>query len=261
MADCITGRKVDVEIDDADDLCRSCAEDGHHIKATSFCKDCDEFLCYECNVAHTKPLKMEHHLIVSLGNAENDHCTEECTIHTGRNIAYFCTTHEELGCAVCNFTTHKTCKDVVYIPDTISASTGSLELTQLMGKLETLNESVSYNQGYIKTNFLASSEINKDVKTQNATLFREITELIEKKKTELDSEVDARYDEDSKKLKELDNTCTDVAAELAEVKSNIKKVSEPGQQYKLYINMKRTKRNAALIEEKIRDIEKMNRVQ
>ncbi|XP_045161025.2 uncharacterized protein LOC123525930 [Mercenaria mercenaria] len=271
--DSVHGRHGAAGSDKLGEWCVSCKTDGHEIIATGFCKDCEEYMCNECWNVHCKPRKMRGHAIVPVGKEDKEEhqftksgkiitmCTDKCPVHQEKFIEYFCHTHEQLCCTACNVINHKTCSDVVYIPDVVSGLTESEEILKLTKKLEAVGNSLVYNKACIKTNLKASKEINKDAKKQNATLQRELFERIEKKKTELDSEADRIFDNDSKKMNQLEKTCAGVMGELDEITAKLNDIKESGQLCQLFVTMKGAKISAGLLEDKVHEIELTNNVQ
>ncbi|XP_060576722.1 E3 ubiquitin-protein ligase TRIM33-like [Ruditapes philippinarum] len=106
--------------------CSACKEQDKNTAADNYCVDCQDCYCSECLKLHeTLPALKSHKL---LDTDDDKICqlkmipTKKCEKHNYKAVDMFCKNHDEVGCATCMATDHRTCKDVLYIPEMIRTS-------------------------------------------------------------------------------------------------------------------------------------------
>ncbi|XP_053402780.1 uncharacterized protein LOC128558037 [Mercenaria mercenaria] len=110
--------------DDFEFSCQPCAGEGHHVEASGFCQNCQEYLCITCYKYHCKPTPTRHHVLLDKYNMPKRSapasvkygCNLTCTKHASEIVKFFCKQHDAVGCGDCVILDHKSCK-IDYIPD------------------------------------------------------------------------------------------------------------------------------------------------
>ncbi|XP_060570139.1 E3 ubiquitin-protein ligase TRIM33-like isoform X2 [Ruditapes philippinarum] len=175
-----TSKKVDARIEDGSPsdaekfpVCTSC-EDNQ--KASSFCVDCQEWLCDPCVVAHKRVKLTKDHSISNkvkpdevkegiVGDSKQRHV--HCQTHKTEMLKLFCLTCETLTCRDCQLNDHKDHK-YQYIEETIEQ------------QKKLLMEGVAALKSRLKTNQEMAEKITqkeKDIKDQQVEVFKEVRKV------------------------------------------------------------------------------------
>ncbi|CAC5361237.1 E3 ubiquitin-protein ligase TRIM33,Transcription intermediary factor 1-alpha,Tripartite motif-containing protein 66 [Mytilus coruscus] len=102
------------EKDDEGPICTGC-EESQNAKATSFCNECQEYLCNECVFAHKRVRITKDHTIVPKDEGKKDDDSPDnstqkminCQTHKHEQLKLFCETCEKLTCRDCQLLEHK----------------------------------------------------------------------------------------------------------------------------------------------------------
>ncbi|XP_063401080.1 E3 ubiquitin-protein ligase TRIM33-like isoform X2 [Mytilus trossulus] len=102
------------EKDDEGPICTGC-EESQNVKATSFCNECQEYLCNECVFAHKRVRITKDHTIVPKDEGKKDDDSPDnstqkminCQTHKHEQLKLFCETCEKLTCRDCQLLEHK----------------------------------------------------------------------------------------------------------------------------------------------------------
>ncbi|XP_052214136.1 transcription intermediary factor 1-alpha-like isoform X7 [Dreissena polymorpha] len=151
-------------------VCTSCDENE---TASSFCMECDEWLCDPCVVAHKRVKLTKDHVVTNKLDPEElkDRCALDhrqrqmfCDVHKTEALKLFCLTCEALTCRDCQLNDHKD-HNYKYIEQTIEEQKKVLTdgLQQLKDRLKSHQE-------------MAEKIINKekDIKSQQVAVFNEV---------------------------------------------------------------------------------------
>ena len=66
--------------------CDPCKDEGHQLKASGFCVDCNDYLCTECHQAHKRHKLSRHHVLKDTDNIpkskpKKEQTSEQCQEH------------------------------------------------------------------------------------------------------------------------------------------------------------------------------------
>ena len=94
-----------------DHQCTSCDDES---KASSYCMNCNEWLCDACVNAHQRVKMTKDHIIQSKSSNSNSSTTDEtkhkplyCKVHPQEQLRLFCANCEKLTCRDCQLIEHK----------------------------------------------------------------------------------------------------------------------------------------------------------
>ena len=173
--------------------------------ATSYCRDCGEFICAMCTTIHSEWDTFAKHEVVALEQLENKvkqvdalkKVTLYCSLHEGKELELYCETCEELICHNCTVKKHK---DHRYdlVGDTFDVH--KAEITESIKPIKSHLNVVSKSLEEIN---LRSKELNDHREANKADVQQEVQQLhdwIEKRKTELFSQIDQQTDVKLKNL-------------------------------------------------------------
>ena len=102
-------------------ICNICEEGGLSVGADQFCVSCEQYLCEECKLHHSRVKATKSHQVIgtdeiptltslTLGSEAME--TPVCTEHE-RNFEYFCVPHMAILCITCKLLGHKACGKVI----------------------------------------------------------------------------------------------------------------------------------------------------
>lgn len=104
---------------DAEEVaCDPCKHGGRDVLASGYCQTCSENLCQPCIFHHSNARITRNHRILDKSQmtdrSEDDsslaNWTDACADHMDRFVEFFCKTHNELSCYVCNALKHQQCE-------------------------------------------------------------------------------------------------------------------------------------------------------
>ena len=214
-------------------LCGMCKKDARI--ATSYCRDCGNFICSSCVDSHVQWTSLAKHEVVGLDEFEKrvkqlnalKKVTLYCSLHQSKELELYCETCEELICLLCTVKKHK---DHHYdlISDIFEEQKAKIiaSLEPVEMQLETLNEAIAENvaeSNAVKANKEeVEAEINK--KTQ------ELHDMIDARRAELLSKLKVETERKIKKLSiqkdELEMLRIQLTSCAAFVKESLRRGSE-----------------------------------
>ena len=213
--------------------CAKCKKDAR--TATSYCRDCGEFICAACADIHKQWDMFADHEVVPLDQFEKKvkqldylkKVTLYCSLHQGKELELYCETCEELICHNCTVKKHK---DHQYdlVSDTFEQQkaeiTASLEPVEM--QLETINKAI----GQIERQSKAVKANIDDVEDEIKKEIEKLHNILKLRKAELLSKVN---EEGQKKLKrlatqkdEMETVQTQLVSCLTFVKESLKRGSQ-----------------------------------
>ena len=202
--------------------------------ATSYCRDCGEFICAMCTTVHSEWDAYAKHEVIALEQLESKmkqveslkKVTLYCSLHEGKELELYCETCEELICHNCTVKKHK---DHQYdlVGDTFDAHRA--EITESAIKpIESLFNVVSMSLEEIDTRL---KELNDHQDTNKASVQKQaqaLHDLIEKRKTELVNRIDQQTEMKLKKLAAQKGEVETVQVQLCSCLSFVKESLRTG---------------------------------
>ena len=184
--------------------CEMCNKDR---PATSYCRDCGNFICTFCTTVHSDWDAFAKHEVVALEQLESrvkqldvlKKVTLYCSLHQGKELELYCETCEELICHNC--TVNKHCRPE-HKYDLVS-DTFERHKTDIAASLEPVKEHLGLVNKQVEQLGLQSCELNDQRAAIKADIHQQIQQLIEilqARKTELICQVDQHF---QMKLKNL----------------------------------------------------------
>lgn len=174
--DCNQGIDDDGKEVEDDKKCTSCHDNA---TATSWCVDCEEFICQNCVMAHQRLKITKDHTIkpkdeISM-ETENLKKTEKkqpvylfCSVHTHEQLSLFCQTCDQLTCRDCQLSEHRDHK-YKFIHE-IAAETRT--------SVATLLKEVSYKRVLLKSAMKVIEDRQVLIVDKKKTLVQEITQMV-----------------------------------------------------------------------------------
>jgi len=223
--------------------CSACPD----AKATSFCIDCQEYLCTDCTNYHQRLGALRKHTLLTgenfpsgdalKGQDDKTGVTEKCHEHPKKEIQFYCGSHDALCCVACNVLNHGQCTKT-YIPDIA-------EDFKIGSELKKLNDDFHDCDKLIENGIVDVDECLKAVETLNADEIEKlrqykakIIEYLDRREQELRGEMQQYHDQDVAILQELQGKLKTCHSVLNDMREKLK--SHENNSTELFISAKRT---------------------
>ena len=214
--------------------------------ATSYCRDCGEFICAMCTTIHSNWDDFAGHEVVALEQLESKmkeldalkKVTFYCSLHKGKELEIYCETCEELICHNCTVTKHCRPEHKYSLVD----DTFEQHKNEITTSLEPIEKQVGIVNKALEELDQESAEIDDQrgmTKTEIAQLFRQIYDVLEARKADLDSQVDQLANQKLKNLAAQKDEVETVQIQLASCLSFVRESLRTGSQGEV-MKMKKT---------------------
>ena len=214
--------------------------------ATSYCRDCGEFICAMCTTIHSNWDDFAGHEVVALEQLESKmkeldalkKVTLYCCLHKGKELEIYCETCEELICHNCTVTKHCRPEHKYSLVD----DTFEQHKAKIVTSLEPIEKQVGIVNKALEELGQQSTKIDDQrgrTKTEIARLFRQIYDILEARKADLDSQVDQLANQKLKNLAAQKNEVETVQTQLASCLSFVRESLRTGSQGEV-MKMKKT---------------------
>ena len=213
--------------------CAKCKKDAR--TATSYCRDCGEFICAACTDIHKQWDMFAKHEVVLIDQFEKKakqlDCLKKvtlyCSLHEGKELELYCETCEELICLLCTIKKHK---DHQYDLASDAFEQQKAEITASLEPVEMQLETINKAIGQIERQSKAVKANMEDVEDEIKKEIEKLHNILELRKAELLSKVN---EEGQKKLKrlatqkdEMETVQTQLVSCLTFVKESLKRGSQ-----------------------------------
>ena len=214
--------------------------------ATSYCRDCGEFICAMCTSIHSNWDDFAGHEVVALEQLESKmkefdalkKVTFYCSLHKGKELEIYCETCEELICHNCIVTKHCRPKHKYSLVD----DTFEQHKTEIITSLEPIEKQVGIVSKALEELDQQSAEIDdqrETTKTEIARLFQQIYDVLEARKADLVNQVDQLADQKLKNLAAQKDEVETVQTQLTSCLSFVRESLRTGSQGEV-MKMKKT---------------------
>ena len=110
---CFVFRKVDIP---TMQYCNICVDDNESKLAATWCPECDDFLCTDCNRHHPRCSSTTQRIVISMENYQKLPSSilsikNRCTKH-GNKYELYCSFHGDPCCVMCIRDDHRHCKEL-----------------------------------------------------------------------------------------------------------------------------------------------------
>ena len=205
--------------------------------ATSYCRDCGEFICATCTTVHKQWDAFAKHEVVAMEQFESKvkqldalkKVTLYCPLHQGKELEIYCETCEELICHNCTVSKHSRPEHkYVLVSDTFEKH--KAEITTSLDKVE---EKLGLTNEALEQLDVRSQDLDDRQAAVEENIQRErklLIEAIEARTTELMGKADSYTKMKKKSLaaqrNELETVQTQLASCLSFVRDSLKRGSE-----------------------------------
>ena len=178
---------------DSRKLCEPCYRTSKYTFAVKYCSDCEEFLCSECAVYHSKfKAFLSHHVVdVNVTSDQSFVGSNECPTHKDMTLDLFCSDHDSICCKSCIANMHRTCENIKSLDVAANGVIHSSMYEELAMDMVSLNNAATQLTDEWKTSKVAWGTSKKDVKSAvekfKAKILKRINEIEEKLMHEIDA--------------------------------------------------------------------------
>ena len=155
--------------------------------AVSYCIDCEEFICNDCNMAHKRQRTFIGHKLIDINELTISSLLTKskpslCPRHTKEPLDLYCKECCTINCRLCVLTNHSghTCTDIKQIADT--------NKQELQQNLLPLTKAISKIQSSLKKNATAQLQLKESTQHAKVTIekkFEIIFDALKKRKEKL----------------------------------------------------------------------------
>ena len=214
--------------------------------ATSYCRNCGEFICAMCTTIHSNWDDFAGHEVVALEQLESKmkelgalkKVTFYCSLHKGKELEIYCETCEELICHNCTVTKHCRPEHKYSLVD----DTFEQHKAEIATSLEPIEKQIGIVNKALEELDQESAEVDDQrgrTKTEIVQLFRQIYDVLEARKADLDSQVDQLANQKLKNLAAQKDEVETVQTQLASCLSFVRESLRTGSQGEV-MKMKKT---------------------
>jgi len=229
----------------SDLTCAFCTTDS---VAIATCHHCKELLCKRCFEIHKSARVYQRHKVVLLGTGEDhlnntyrDITEEMCITCTRECIAFYCETHDYVGCGACTMRHHKLCKNVTDLSDTNNVKIPTSKLDQLKSDTYKFDDEIGQDKIYIGRNTNTCSDDKAkcltDVKSFRASIDKELDQL----QSKMEKDIHDTYRDIEKQNQEASDLCGSAKKKNHQFKEELETTSERNQPVRVYLYYKRGK--------------------
>ena len=189
--------------------CDPCTSDGKKEFALSWCVNCSEALCQQCQQDHKKFKALRNHKLLDLNSAKIREATSTlsgfipCSEHPSSQAQVFCRDHRDTCCTLCATVRHRSCSEISTLEEAAKEVKNEKLTLDLEKRLEELRANlqrrISENRDRLKNLKTSKESIEKEGSTLvngahqhltklEATFHDELQNIFQNKSSSLDNE-------------------------------------------------------------------------
>ncbi|XP_060576864.1 uncharacterized protein LOC132734166 [Ruditapes philippinarum] len=270
MADSVPGKLVDFtnqpnkEVTSGFIYCDPCYQDGEEKEAEGFCVECQHYLCDQCFKYHCLPKPSRHHKLLGKSKMPkrkiDESLSETCSHHEGETIKFYCKTHETDGCSSCMIIHHKPCLEICTLTDIAKDVELSSAYKEFCTRIKTAKTNLKDQIKAARENIAISRSCREMALSEIKKQQQKINMQFELQKQELAKEAEEKENNETKKLKEVEDAANNTKNVLDNLKENVHILEETKQSKQLFIALKKNQEKLNSLEQKVADIQKENKV-
>ncbi|KAH3773046.1 uncharacterized protein LOC127844186 [Dreissena polymorpha] len=245
--------------------CSPCSRDNLHHDAAGYCIECSEYFCESC-IKHHKNLKItKNHTMqdrrkmpkVQKYDPEEE-IIEICEEHPMELIRFFCKDHDEPSCRICATLKHRACSTLVFIPDLKSKETNKScvntikQMNALAAQFETAREETERT--------MKTLEIKKhDYEQSMLKLHQDFIDHLHYLEQQAMSNMETLYQDQQGYISARVGSCSEAIKTLQQATQHLDSAKKNGIESKVFLQMKKIKKQVRHFEELLADIQKKNK--
>ena len=136
--------------------CNICDHDNESKLAATWCPECEDFLCTDCNRHHSRSSATKQHIVISMENYQKfpssiQSIKNRCTKH-GNKYEFYCLIHDVPCCVMCTRDDHRYCQElrpILEVTENAKSSTAIVhierDLKYIDAAFEKMKSDITYN--------------------------------------------------------------------------------------------------------------------
>ena len=116
-------------------ICNICDHDNESKLAATWCSECEDFLCTDCNRHHSRSSSSKQHIVISMENYQKLprsilSIKNRCTKH-GNKYEFYCSIHGDPCCVMCTRDDHRHCHElrpIIEVTENVKSSTAIVHI-------------------------------------------------------------------------------------------------------------------------------------
>ena len=231
------------------------------VRATAFCVDCHEYLCFDCTGYHQRlKLTKTHTLLtgdefpsVSPPQRQDDKTDSirKCPDHPNEEIKFYCHGHSALCCVACNVLGHEQCTKM-YIPDIADDFRNGPEFGQINTDMQGSDHLIVDSLAYIDECLKAVGTLKAGEMSMLKKYRAKINDYLDRREKELQAEMQHIHDQDLALLHELQTQLTTRQSELNEMRAKLE--TQEKNSSELFIAAKRVCSQLAQLQSSLKEV-------
>ena len=251
-------------------ICNICEKGDLSITADYLCASCEQYLCGECKLYHSRVnATKSHHVIgtdeiptlssLTLGSEAIE--TPICTEH-GRRFEHFCVNHMTIVCQTCKLIEHKACTNIIELKKAACDVYSEGHHTDIHKSMEELLD------GFSKCKEKAQNSKDELYKCKEAEINKvkqtitNIKSYIDKLGSAACEEIGAAFAEELNKVEDRLHVCDVSSFQLQKRKSKLERAMELDDKESVFVIINSLtadiKRKATLLKEVVEDMSDIN---
>ncbi|XP_053390782.1 E3 ubiquitin-protein ligase TRIM33-like, partial [Mercenaria mercenaria] len=241
--------------------CSPCLANNRNREAVKYCVECQGYYCQSCaDVIHMIPGLKSH---TRLDNSKYKSRglpaglpavpTERCSTHETKILDMYCGNHDEVGCTTCMALNHRSCAEVLSIPDIVDSKFQTTDVDKIHQKLQHLK---MFMEEIIKTRQRLIKDLKKS-KTGAVMAIKdfrkEMETILDKLEKESVKELEMNFTEKESKLLEEKTKAENELDGLKQAVNDLKK--SEGNKAQQFVSMKMSLKGIAEMEDVSRSLQ------
>jgi hypothetical protein len=130
--------------------CNICDHDNESKLAATWCPECEDFLCTNCNRHHSRSSATKQHIVISMENYQKfpssiQSIKNRCTKH-GNKYEFYCLIHDVPCCVMCTRDDHRYCQELRPILEVTENAKSSTAIVHIERDLKYIDASFEKNE-------------------------------------------------------------------------------------------------------------------
>ena len=246
-------------------ICNICEKGDLSVTADYFCVSCEQYLCGECKLYHSRVNATKSHQVLgtdeiptlsslTLGSEAME--TPACSEH-GRRFEHFCVNHMTIVCQTCKLIEHKACTNIIELTKAACVVYSEEHNRDILRSMEALLD------GFSKCNEKAQNSKDDLYKGKDAEINKvkqtitNIKSCVDKLGSAACEEIGAAFAEELNKVEDRLHVCDVASFQLQKRKSKLERAMELDDKESVFVITNsltaEIKRKASLLKEVVED--------
>lgn len=220
-----------------------CVKKSRVSKSAQYCVQCGKHLCISCLENHNE---WHHgHRLVEPSKASDykprSTLTEHCPKHPQKILEHFCKDHDSIMCGVCAILEHRSCSNIVYIPESIKEIFKPSEVQDTIKDISSIEKGITKQENNFQSIVQQLQDDKKSCRKKISETGSTLVAMVKALEQASFDEVDATYES----LVELEKCnmkeCNEIKQDLQSTASSLSSQSKDDSQMFICLKMAQSK--------------------